>query len=168
MKVLKPGFASYVAPQVVLEPERDLALNAKLDIGAITDNVDVVYHDQHYAVDGQHENSAKAAAEVEAKAKAMRIRIGGNLEAAKIITKVQPIYPESAKAAGAQGSVLLHAVVSKDGRPLQLQVLNSQVNPDLARAAVEAVSRWRYQPTLLNGEPVEIDTVITVNFTLVP
>jgi protein TonB len=58
--------------------------------------------------------------------------------------------------------------VSNDGRPYSLQVLNSQVNPDLARAAVEAVSQWRYQPTLLNGEPVEIDTVITVNFTLAP
>jgi len=49
-----------------------------------------------------------------------------------------------------------------------MQVLNSQIDPDLARAAVEAVSQWRYQPTLLNGEPVEIDTVITVNFKLKP
>ena len=98
----------------------------------------------------------------------MRIRLGGNVQAAKIITKVQPIYPESARAGGAQGSVLLHAVVSKDGRPLSLQVLNSQVNPDLARAAVEAVSQWRYQPTLLNGEPVEIDTTIQVKFSLAP
>jgi TonB family protein len=168
MKVLKPGFAVYRAPQVVLELGRDLALNAKLDIGSITDNVDVIYHDQHYAYDEQHENSAKVAAELEAKARARRIRIGGNVEAAKVITKVQPIYPESAKAAGAQGTVLLHAVVGMDGKPLQLQVLNSQVNPDLARAAVEAVSQWRYQPTLLNGEPVEIDTTIQVKFTLLP
>ena len=97
-----------------------------------------------------------------------RIRIGGNVEMAKVITRVQPIYPESAKAAGAQGTVLLHAVVGMDGKPLQLQVLNSQINPDLARAAVEAVSQWRYQPTLLNGEPVEIDTTITVSFKLLP
>ena len=90
------------------------------------------------------------------------------MEAAKVITRAQPVYPASAKAAGAQGTVVLHAVVSKDGRPLSLQVLNSQINPDLARAAVEAVSQWRYQPTLLNGEPVEVDTVIQVNFTLLP
>ena len=90
------------------------------------------------------------------------------MEAAKVITKVQPIYPESAKDAGVQGTVLLHAVVGMDGRPLQLQVLNSQINPDLARAAVEAVSQWRYQPTLLNGEPVEIDTTIQVKFSLAP
>jgi TonB family protein len=156
MKVLKPGFATYLAPQVVLEPGRDLAMMAKLNIGGINEAVDV-----------QTEGSPKAS-EAETKAKAMRIRIGGNVEAAKVITRVQPIYPESAKAAGAQGTVLLHAVVGMAGRPLQLQVLNSQVNPDLGRAAVEAVSQWRYQPTLLNGEPVEIDTVITVDFKLLP
>ena len=160
MKVLKPGFAAYLAPQVVLEPGRDLALNAKLQMGVLTDTVDV-----------QAGGSAKAAEalEAEAKSKTIRIRIGSNVQAAKIINpRVRPIYPESAKAAGVQGAVLLHAVVSKDGRPLSLQVLNSQVNPDLARAAVEAVSQWRYQPTLLNGEPVEIDTTIQVKFTLLP
>ena len=162
MKVLKPGFAVYRAPQVLLEPGRDLAMTAKLDIGGINEAVDVKA--EGFAKAAQ----AAEAAEAEAKSKVMRIRIGGNVEAAKIITKVQPIYPESAKAAGAQGSVLLHAVVSKDGRPLSLQVMNSQVNPDLARAAVEAVSQWRYQPTLLNGEPVEIDTTIQVKFTLLP
>ena len=156
MKVLKPGFATYLAPQVVLEPGRDLAMTTKLNIAGINETVDV-----------ETEGSPKAA-QAEAKAKAMRIRIGGNVEAAKVITRVQPIYPESAKAAGAQGTVLLYAVVGMDGRPLQLQVLNSQVNPDLARAAVEAVGQWRYQPTLLNGETVEIDTVITVNFKLLP
>ena len=172
MKVLKPGFAVYRDPQVVLEPDRDLALNAKLQMGALNESVDVQaeYRGQPYALKAQSEGSATAAqaAEAEAKAKGMRIRVGGNVQAAKIITKVQPVYPQSAKAAGAQGTVLLHAVVSKDGRPLSLQVLNSQVNPDLARAAVEAVSQWRYQPTLLNGEPVEIDTTIQINFTLRP
>lgn len=162
MKVLKPGFATYLVPQVVLEPNRDLALNAKLQIGVLSDTVDV-----------QAEGSAKAGGsrtslEAEGKSKAKRIRIGGNVEMAKVTTRVQPIYPESAKAAGAQGIVLLHAVVGMDGKPLQLQVLNSQINPDLARAAVEAVSQWRYQPTLLNGEPVEIDTTITVSFKLLP
>ena len=162
MKVLKPGFATYLAPQVVLDPGRNLAMTAKLNIGSINETVDV-----------QVEGSAKSAAaaqvlEAEAKSKATRIRIGGNVEAAKVITKVQPIYPESAKDAGVQGTVLLHAVVGMDGRPLQLQVLNSQINPDLARAAVEAVSQWRYQPTLLNGEPVEIDTTIQVKFSLAP
>ena len=195
MKVQKPGFATYFAPQVVLEPSRDLAMTAKLNVGSLNEAVDVQaeYRGQRYAMDAQAAKAAEAeakakagiptdtlgvptgdsaqakeAAEAEAKAKATRIRIGGSVEAAKIITKVQPIYPQSAKDAGTQGTVLLHAVVSKDGRPLSLQVLNSQVNPDLARAAVEAVSQWRYQPTLLNGEPVEIDTTIQIKFTLAP
>jgi TonB family protein len=170
MKVLKPGFAVYLAPQTVLEPGRDLSMTVKLDIGSIKDNVDVVYRDQHYAFDGQQESSAKAAeaAGLEVKPKPTRIRIGGNVEAAKVLTKVQPIYPASAKEKGAQGTVVLHAVVGMDGKPLSLQVLNSQIDPDLARAAVEAVSQWRYQPTLLNGEPVEVDTTITVNFKLLP
>src|SRR5213080_2611336 len=110
MKVLKPGFATYLTPQVVLDPGRDLAMTAKLNIGSTNETVYV-----------QAEGSAKSAAaaqalEAEAKSKATRIRIGGNVEAAKVITKVQPIYPESAKDAGVQGTVLLHAVVGMDGR----------------------------------------------------
>ena len=170
MRVVKPGFALrerlssstgkvYRASQIVLEPGRDLALTAQLDLGILTESVDV-----------QAEGSAKAKPSTETgeKPKPTRIRIGGNVEFAKVLTKVQPIYPESAKAAGAQGSVVLHAIVSKDGRPLSVEVLNSQIDPELARAAVEAVSQWRFQPTLLNGEPVEIDTTITVNFKLLP
>jgi TonB family protein len=159
MKVVKPGFAVYRAPQLVMESGRDFALTAKLEMGSLSESVDV-----------PAEASGKTATSTEtgAEPKPTRIRTGGNVEAAKVISKVQPIYPESARAAGIQGSVVLHAIVSKDGRPLQLQVLNSQIDPDLARAAVEAVSQWRYQPTLLNGEPVEVDTTITVNFKLLP
>ena len=167
MKVLKPGFAVYRAPQVVLEAGRDASLTVKLDIGSITDNVDVEYRGQHHALDRQDESSNRVSPSTET-AKPMRIRIGGSVQAAKVITKVQPVYPERAKAAGAHGTVVLHAVVGMEGKLLSLQVLNGQVNPELARAAVEAVSQWRYQPTLLNGEPVEVDTVITVNFTLSP
>ena len=159
MKIVKPGFAVYRAPQIVLESGRDFALTAKLEVGSLSETVDV-----------SAEGSGKTATSTEtaSESKPTRIRIGGNVEAAKVIGKVQPVYPESARAAGIQGSVVLHAIVSMDGRPLQLQVLNSQIDPDLARAAVEAVSQWRYQSTLLNGEPVEVDTVITVNFKLLP
>lgn len=159
MKVLKPGFAVYRAPQIVLESGRDLALTAKLEMGSLSDSVEV-----------SSEGSGKTAPSTEAPAepKPKRIRVGGNVEAAKVLTKVQPTYPESARAAGVQGTVVLHAVVGMDGTLLSLQVLNSQIHPDLARAAVEAVSQWRYQTTLLNGQPVEVDTVITVNFKLLP
>ena len=64
------------------------------------------------------------------------------------------------------GTVNLHAVIGMDGTPLSLQVINTDVDPDLARASIEAVSKWRYSPTLLNGQPIEVDTNITIVFTL--
>jgi protein TonB len=99
---------------------------------------------------------------------ARRLRIGGEIEAAKRTNLVQPMYPEAAKAAGIQGPVILHAVIGIDGTPLSLRVMNHEIDPNLARAAVEAVSQWRYQPTLLNGDPIEVDTTIMVNFKLQP
>jgi protein TonB len=100
--------------------------------------------------------------------KPSRIRVGGDIEAPHPITKVQPLYPESARSAGVSGIVILHAIISKDGKPLSLRVMNSPIDPDLARSAVEAVSQWRYTPTLLNGESIEVDTTILVNFSLAP
>jgi len=98
--------------------------------------------------------------------KPTRVRLGGDIQAPRLLNKVQPIYPTATKAAGIEGTVILHAVIGMDGYPLQLQVMNRQVDPELARAAVEAVSKWSYSPTLLNGEPIEVDTTIIVNFTL--
>jgi TonB family protein len=98
--------------------------------------------------------------------KTIRIRIGGEVQAAKVLEKVQPVYPDKARIAGIDGTVILHAVIGMDGRPYSLEVMNNQIDTDLARAAVEAVSKWHYQPTLLNGDPVEVDTTIKVIFTL--
>ena len=64
--------------------------------------------------------------------------------------------------------MILHAVIGMDGTPLSLRVMNREIDSDLARAAVEAVSQWRYRPTLLNGDPIEVETTIMVNFKLQP
>jgi len=120
------------------------------------------------AVDGGASGGVSNRVTFEGAAKTIRLRIGGEVEAAKALEKVPPVYPEKAKAAGVQGTVILHAVIGTDGTPLSLKVMNNQIDPDLARAAVEAVSKWRYQTTLLNGEPIEVDTTIKVNFTLKP
>jgi protein TonB len=79
---------------------------------------------------------------------------------------VKPVYPPIVKNGGIEGAVLLEAVIGMDGSLMSLRVMNSQIDPDLAKAAVEAVSQWRYQPTLLNGVPVEVMTSITINFRL--
>ncbi len=93
-----------------------------------------------------------------------RIRVGGQVEAAKIIYQPTPSYPPLAKMARIQGTVRLEAVISKDGTIQDLKVLSG--HPLLVKSALEAVQKWRYQPTLLNGEPVEVVTEIDVNFTL--
>ena len=93
-----------------------------------------------------------------------RIRVGGQVQTAKLINKVQPIYPPLAKQARIQGTVRLQAVIAKDGSVVELQVVSG--HPLLQQSALEAVRQWRYQPTLLNGEPVEVVTTIDVIFTL--
>jgi protein TonB len=93
-----------------------------------------------------------------------RIRVGGQVEAAKLIFQPKPEYPPLAKMARIQGAVRLEAIISRDGVIQDLKVLSG--HPLLVKSALEAVQRWRYQPTLLNGEPVEVVTEIDVNFTL--
>ena len=93
-----------------------------------------------------------------------RIRVGGQVESAKLIFQPKPEYPPLAKMARIQGMVRLDAVISKDGTIQDLKVISG--HPLLVKAALEAVQRWRYQPTLLNGEAVEVATEIDVNFTL--
>jgi protein TonB len=90
--------------------------------------------------------------------------VGGQVIAAKLVYHLNPEYPPLAKMARIQGTVLLEAIIGKDGTVQELKVLNG--HPLLARAALDAVQSWRYQPTLLNGEPVEVLTEITVRFTL--
>ena len=98
------------------------------------------------------------------KARPKRIRVGGQVGNAKLIKQPKPEYPALAEAAGIQGTVKFEAIIGKDGTIHDLKILSG--HPLLVKAAVEAVSRWRYQPTLLNGEPVEVITEIDVNFTL--
>ena len=93
------------------------------------------------------------------------IRVGGAVEQANLVQKVQPIYPVAAKAAGIQGKVLFEMVISKEGVPIDIRVLESP-DDDLTQSALDAVRQWRYKPTLLNGNPVEIVTNVVVNYTL--
>jgi len=93
-----------------------------------------------------------------------RIKQGGNVTAASIINQTRPVYPPLARQARIQGSVVLHAIIDKDGKVAQLEVVSG--HPLLVQAALDAVREWRYKPTQLNGDPVEVDTTITVTFTM--
>lgn len=93
-----------------------------------------------------------------------RIRVGGIVSAARLVYQVKPEYPTLARMARIEGDVEFEAVISKAGTIEELKVLRG--HPLLVKAALDAVRQWRYQPTLLNGEPVEVTTEITVNFRL--
>jgi len=94
----------------------------------------------------------------------VRIRVGGNVQAAKIVNRVQPMYPNDAREAGITGTVRLHVILAKDGTVESLELVSG--HPLLAQAAIDAVRQWVYQPTVLNGERVEVDTTIDVIFSL--
>jgi periplasmic protein TonB len=93
-----------------------------------------------------------------------RVRVGGAVQAAKLVNRVQPMYPPLARQTRISGTVKLHAIIGKDGTVQSLQVESG--HPLLVQAALDAVRQWRYQPTLLNGEPVDVDTEIDVIFSL--
>ena len=98
------------------------------------------------------------------KATPKRITVGGNVQAAHLVNRVQPSYPPLARQTRISGTVKLHAIIGKDGTVQQLQVVSG--HPLLVQSALDAVRQWRYQPTLLNGDPVEVDTEIDVIFSL--
>jgi len=95
-----------------------------------------------------------------------RIAVGGSVQPSRLIRQVKPVYPDDLQQSGVQGTVLVRAVISKDGTVLHPVVVNTEVHPGLAKAALDAVSQWTYEPTLLNGQPVEVVTTIDIAFQL--
>jgi len=93
-----------------------------------------------------------------------RVRVSAGVTSGLLIRKVNPTYPPLARQARISGTVVLHAVISKDGSIEGLTLVSG--HPMLAPAAIDAVKQWKYKPYLLNGEPVEVDTEVQVNFTL--
>ena len=93
-----------------------------------------------------------------------RVRVSQGVSQGLLIRQVKPVYPPLAREARIQGTVVLQAVISKDGTIENLHLVSG--HPMLAPAAIEAVKQWKYKPYFLNGEPVEVETTINVNFTL--
>jgi len=93
-----------------------------------------------------------------------RVRVSQGVSQGLLVRKVQPAYPPLARQARIQGAVVLQAEISKDGAIENLRLISG--HPMLAPSAIEAVKQWCYKPYFLNGEPVAVETQITVNFTL--
>jgi protein TonB len=93
-----------------------------------------------------------------------RVRVSPGVSKGLLVYRIEPAYPPLARQAHIQGVVLLTAVIDKDGNIQNLQVMSG--HPMLAPAAIEAVKRWRYKPFLLNGQPLEVESTVTVTFQL--
>ena len=94
------------------------------------------------------------------------LRVGGNIRVPKKLLDVRPIYPPSMREAGREGVVPIDAVIGRDGAVHAVRVLSANIHPDFAVAAAEAVRQWRFNPTLLNGEPVDVTMTVTITFSL--
>ena len=147
------GFALMRVVTVSIDAGRPVRADLALEVGDTFEAVTVM---------GTGSGSATAALATE------RIRVGGNVQAAKLISKVDPVYPPDAEAAGVEGNVTIRAVISTDGNVLSVTSINNGVDPRLARAAEAAVRTWHYKATLLNGNPVEVTTIISIVFRLKP
>jgi TonB family protein len=92
------------------------------------------------------------------------LKVKGGVMAGNILTEVNPEYPKEAKDAGIQGTVVLHAIIGKNGVVEKLQAVSGP--KELIPSAIDAVRQWTYKPYLLNGNPTEVETTITVNFAI--
>lgn len=152
LAVRQPGFTVFHADDVSVGGKSPVRVDARLIIGRMTESLVVT--------------AAGTPRPQEAPAGPQRLRVGGSVQAAKLLMQVRPSYPAEMKEQRLEGVVVLQAVISKEGVPLSLNSQSPETNRAFVDAAIEAVKQWRYQPTLLNGEPVEVITTITINFTL--
>lgn len=97
---------------------------------------------------------------------AQPIRVGGNVQSANIVKKVNPTYPAAMKAQRVEATVMLEVLISKEGVPESISVQDTSIPREFSDSAIDAVKQWQYRPTLLNGEPVEVLTTVQINFTL--
>jgi TonB family protein len=153
LNVTKSGFGIYARTVVLNAQNAAPPLDIVLQPGDVLQAIDVTATRPPSATSAPREHGPK------------RIRVGGLIQSTKLTAMKKPEYPESARAKGIEGVVLLQAVISIKGEPLSLKVISSP-DPDLSEAAEDAVHQWRYQPTLLNGEPIEVVTTVAVRFHL--
>jgi len=137
---------------------------APLQVRTVLPQVALIKAEPSYSLQPPNEaisNSSEGTAEA-APASVKRVRVGGQAQAAKLVFQPKPEYPTLAKSARVQGTVRLEVVVARDGTVETLRVLSG--HPLLVEAAEVAVARWRYQPTVLNGNPIAVVTEVDVDF----
>lgn len=149
--VVSPGFKRATLSTTLVSGAAARA-DAHLDLGEASETVSVV-------------GRRTPAPAPQSTAAPRRIPVGGNVQPMRLIKQTRPVYPPELQQAGVDGTVVVRAVVSKTGVVLNPQVVSS-TDPRLNQAALDAVMQWQFQPTLLNGQPVETATTISVRFDL--
>lgn len=158
--IMAPGFAKQDHQGVAFAGGNAKRMEMVLNVGSIRQTIQVS------APMDEKLKAERGAAMGQSITPPQRIRVGGNVQAANLIRKVTPIYPATAKLDGVEGTVIMKAVIGKEGNILSLEQVNKMVDQRLVEVALDAVKQWQYKPTLLNGQPVEVITEIEVNFTL--
>jgi TonB family protein len=148
-----PGFKK-LRQTLELRQASDWTLDLTLPLGTVQETI---------TVSGRRLTPAGAPRQAGA---AAPVRVGGNVRPPRKLRDVRPVYPETLREAGVEGIVSLEAVIGKDGATASVRALSARVHPELAKAAIDAVRQWRFDPTLLNGQPVDVVMTVSVEFRL--
>jgi TonB family protein len=158
VEVEAKGFKRLLQENVHVAAEQQVELDLKLSVGGETTTVSVTGTPVVAAP------PAVPAIVVPSEKPSGPVRVSSGTMVGSLISKVDPVYPEIAKAAHVQGAVVVRATISKDGTVKDLQYISGA--PMLVVSAIEAVQQWKYKPYLLNGESTEVQTTITLNYSL--
>jgi len=153
VEVRAPGFKILTRRGLPVETNQTSTANLSLVLGSVSEALTVMAT-----------RPATAPAPAVTTPGRERIRVGGMVQPAKMLRKVPPLYPEDLRSQGIAGTVHLMAIIDKQGHLTAIRPLGGPEG--LIAAAVEAASQWLYQPSLLNGEPVQVETVIDITFEL--
>jgi TonB family protein len=152
-----PGFAK-LNMEMAIEAGKALRIDAGLLLGQMSETIEVV---------GQKPAAAPAPSAAQPASDPDRIAVGGRVDHARLLTHSNPVYPPELQQQGIEGTVRLAAVISRDGAPVEIRVLNGdRVDSRFVQAALDSVRQWRYQPAKLNERPVSTVINIDVNFQL--
>lgn len=158
-----PGFRP-LRQEMRLRDARNWDRAITLQVGQVQETIMV--EAQRGPAHGASSANRPAAGSVQATPGPVPVKVGGNIRPPRKVHDVKPTYPQSMREAGREGVVPMETVIARDGGVQAVRVLSAQVHPDLAAAAVEAVRQWRFEPTLLNGVPVEVSMTVAVQFRL--
>ena len=151
LEAVVPGFHSFRQP-IVLEQDKDWKKVITLQVGELEETIQVT--------------ARRPTQPAPPPASAGIVRVGGNIKAPAKVRDVRPVYPEAMQAAGLEGVVKLDVLIATDGTVASVRVLSAQSHPAFAASAATAVKQWRFTPTLLNGQPVEVQMTASISFNL--